>query len=275
MKSKWLGFIVCLAALALGSPARSAPHSSNIGAGITFTWLGQAGFKIQSGSDKIVIDPWSVAAGFPGSGAVNDASAVLITHGHFDHLDESVLGGVRSAHAATPFVAIFEIVTYLAAQGLGTPFDNLLPMNKGGTQTVGGVKITMVDAIHSSGIGNIFVGGQPHEKTGGEAAGYILEFPNGFRVYHAGDTDTFGDMALIKDRYKPDLALLPIGGVFTMDPDAAALAVSLLRPKFVIPMHFGGTFSLPGTADAFRAAVKKRVGNSVKVIVLDPGDSVD
>jgi L-ascorbate metabolism protein UlaG (beta-lactamase superfamily) len=272
MKTKWLVLTIFSIVLALGPAAVQA--ASQIGAGISFTWLGQAGFKIQSGSDRIVVDPWSGAQGFP-AGSVNNATAVLITHGHFDHLDANLLGSVRSGGNSNPFVAIFEVATYLASQGLGTLFGNLLPMNKGGTQTVGGVKVTMVDAIHSSGIGNIFLGEQPHDKTGGEAAGYIVEFPNGFRIYHAGDTDTFGDMALIRDRYKPDMALLPIGGVFTMDPEAAALAVSLLRPKYVIPMHYAGTFGLPGTPDAFRAAVKKRLGNSVKVIVLDPGETVD
>jgi len=271
MRTKRILSVVCLVVVALTSPMA---YGSEIGAGISITWLGQAGFKLQSGSDKIVVDPWSGAAGFP-TGSVNDATAVAITHGHFDHLDDSLLAAVRTVNTTHPFVAIFEIATYLQSKGLGTLFSTLLPMNKGGTVTVGGVRITMVDAVHSSGIGNIFTGGQPQDKTGGEAAGYVIEFPNGFRIYHAGDTDTFGDMALIRDRYQPDLALLPIGGVFTMDPEAAALAVSLLRPKFVIPMHYGGTFSLPGTPDAFRAAVHKRLGNSVKVIVINPGQTVD
>lgn len=272
MKAKSLITLLFALVLALSS---SLARASEIGAGISFTWLGQAGFKIQSGADKIVVDPWSAAAGFPGFGSVTDATGVLTTHGHFDHLDTAVLAAIRAANSSTPFIAIFEITTYFASQGLGTLFSNLLPMSKGGTHTAGGVKITMVDAVHSSGIGNIFIGEKPHENTGGEAAGFIIEFPNGFRIYHAGDTDTFGDMALIRERYKPDLALLPIGGVFTMDPEGAALAVSLLRPKFVIPMHYGGTFGLPGSPDDFKKAVKKRLGNSVKVIVLDPGDTVD
>jgi L-ascorbate metabolism protein UlaG (beta-lactamase superfamily) len=271
MKGKWLITLLFALVLALSS---SLARASEIGAGISFTWLGQAGFKIESGADKIVVDPWSGAAGFP-AGSANDATAVLITHGHFDHLDKDLLANVRKVPNNNPFVAIFEIVTYLASQGLGTPFVNLLPMSKGGTQTVGGVKITMVDAVHSSGIGNIFAGELPHENTGGEAAGFIIEFPNGFRIYHAGDTDTFGDLALIRQRYHPDLALLPIGGIFTMDPEGAALAVSLLLPKFVIPMHYGGTFGLPGTPAAFKAAVEKRLGNSVKVIELAPGHTVD
>ena len=107
-------------------------------------------------------------------------------------------------------------------------------MNKGGTQTVGDIKVTMVHADHSCGI-------QDGDETvyGGEACGYVIEFSNGVKIYHAGDTNVFGDMAIIRELYAPDIAMIPIGDHYTMGPREAAYACNLLKPKTVIPMHFG------------------------------------
>ncbi len=106
-------------------------------------------------------------------------------------------------------------------------------MNKGGTQQVGDIKVTMVHADHSCGI-------QDGDQLvyGGEACGYVIEFDNGVKIYHAGDTNVFGDMKIIHDLYAPDIAMLPIGDHFTMGPREAAYACDLLKAKTVIPMHF-------------------------------------
>jgi len=117
-------------------------------------------------------------------------------------------------------------------------------MNKGGTQTVAGDKVTMVHADHSCGIqeddGSIVYGG--------EACGYVMEFENGLKIYHAGDTAVFGDMEIIRELYAPEIAMLPMGDHFTMSPREAAYACRLLHPKAVIPMHFGTFPMLTGTS---------------------------
>ncbi len=140
-------------------------------------------------------------------------------------------------------------------------------MNKGGTQAVGGLKVTMVHADHSCGIldeGRILYGG--------EACGYVVELPGGRRLYHAGDTNVFGDMALIRDLYAPELAMLPIGDLFTMGPREAALACRLLRAKQVIPMHFGTFPPLTGRPEHLREHLKDEPG--IEVVDLQPGQTL-
>ena len=159
---------------------------------------------------------------------------------------------------------------------LGMLPAELLPrMNKGGTIVPApGIKVTAVRAEHSS----ILVWknpatGKDETHPGGEAVGWIIELENGFRIYHAGDTAVFGDMKYIGERYKPDLALVPIGGNFTMDPADAAWAVTeWLKPKAVIPMHYGTNPLARGTAKEFEAAMG--TGSSVKVLVAVPGQAL-
>ena len=134
-------------------------------------------------------------------------------------------------------------------------------MNKGGTQTVGDIKATMVHADHSCGI-------QDGEELvyGGEACGYVIELAGGLKIYHAGDTNVFGDMEIIRELYAPDIALLPIGDRFTMSPREAAYAVKLLKPKTVVPMHFGTFPMLTGLPDDLQKLVK-----GVEVVEMKPG----
>ena len=141
-------------------------------------------------------------------------------------------------------------------------------MNKGGTQEVAGLKITMTHAVHSCGIldGEQII-------YGGEACGYVLELENGLRIYHAGDTAVFSDMMIIRELYKPDLAIVPIGDHFVMSPKEAAYAVRMLRPKAVIPMHFGTFPVLTGTPSEFRSLVED-AGGGVEVLLLKPGETV-
>jgi L-ascorbate metabolism protein UlaG (beta-lactamase superfamily) len=138
-------------------------------------------------------------------------------------------------------------------------------MNKGGTQSVGDIKVTMVHADHSCGI-------QDGDQIvyGGEACGYVVEFSNGIKIYHAGDTAVFGDMQIIRELYAPDIAMLPIGDHFTMSPREAAYACNLLKPKSVIPMHFGTFPLLTGTPDALRKLVP-----GIEVVEMKPGQTLN
>jgi len=199
--------------------------------GNKITWLGHATFRVETAEGKtIYVDPWVMSNPLcPESEKdVRKADALVITHGHFDHIADAVKIGKEHNPTA---VGIFELCLWLQKKGVET----ISPMNKGGTQTVAGVKVTMTHAVHSCGIqdddGSIVYGG--------EACGYVLELPGGVKVYHAGDTAVFGDMAIIRDLYTPEIAMLPIGDHFTMSPREAAYACKLLQPKHVIPMHFG------------------------------------
>lgn len=238
-------------------------------------WLGQAFFKIVTpGAKVILIDPWkSFPPGnslFPAHASINDADLILVTHGHFDHLGDTV-DLAKSAHSKPTLkvVSIFEVMLYLLEQGV--PQEKLQGLNKGGSFAFGEVSVTMVHAVHSAGIGGF---GPQAAVNGGEAAGFVITLEDGTRIYHAGDTDVFSDMELLGKRFPLDVALLPIGGVFTMDPKGAAYAVSLLSPKLAIPMHFGGTFSLPGDPQEFANEVKNQVGERTRVVVPVPGEAI-
>jgi L-ascorbate metabolism protein UlaG (beta-lactamase superfamily) len=183
---------------------------------------------------------------------------MLCTHGHFDHIGDAV----TVAKAAQPtVVGIFELCSWMERKGV----KNTAPMNKGGSMRLGEITVTMVHADHSCGIteddGSIVYGG--------EAVGYVITFENGFRLYHAGDTAVFGDMKLIGDLYKPDLALLPVGDRFVMSPREAALAARLLGVSAVVPMHFGTFPLLTGTPEALQAESPE-----LQVVTLTPGQAL-
>jgi L-ascorbate metabolism protein UlaG (beta-lactamase superfamily) len=227
------------------------------------TWLGHAAFRLRTPGDRIVLfDPWIENPACPANLEPFDRiDLILISHGHKDHLGQAV----ELAHQHAPeVVGIFECCLWLERQGV----QNTRPMNKGGTQTVAGdVQVTMVHADHSSGIreGDRVV-------YGGEAVGYVLTLENGFRIYHAGDTNVFGDMRLIHELYEPDLALLPIGGLFTMSPREAAKSIELLRPRHVVPMHYGTFPPLVGTPDELKTAVTSPA--EVQIHALQPGETL-
>jgi L-ascorbate metabolism protein UlaG (beta-lactamase superfamily) len=223
--------------------------------GIEITWLGHSTFKIVHQGKTILLDPWVANnPACPDSLKEFDAiDTMCITHGHFDHIADAVELGKKYK---PQIVGIFETCTWLQGKGV----ENTNPMNKGGSQTINGIKYTMVHADHSCGItdGNQII-------YGGEAAGYVVTFPNGFKIYHAGDTNVFGDMALISELYRPDLAMLPIGDLFTMSPREAAKAIALLKPRYVIPMHYGTFPPLTGTPEELRRLTRDIAGLEILV----------
>ncbi len=235
-----------------------------LGKDIDITYMGHATFIIKSVAGKmLLIDPW--VDGNPSCPdelkKIEHLDLVAVTHAHFDHLGD----GVQICTEHQPkIVGIIETCQWLNSKGV----ENTLPMNKGGTQEVEGIKFTMVNAVHSGGIqeedGTIIYGGDP--------SGLVIEFENGFKVYHAGDTAVFGDMKLIADIYKPELAILPIGDLFTMSPLEAAYACKLLLPKYVIPMHYGTFPGLTGTPSRFRELAEGIDG--LEIIEMNPGETL-
>lgn len=253
------------------APGAAAPAP----AGVEITWLGQAAFRIVSPGGKVIVtDPWLrtnplTPAAFKQPEGFAKIDVLLVTHGHFDHIaDAPALAQHHNVAVRGPGDLLNTVMT------LGVLPPNLLPrMNKGGTvEAAPGIKVTAVRAEHSS----IYVWrnpatGKDETHPGGEAIGWIIELENGFRIYHAGDTAVFGDMKLIGERYRPDVALVPIGGHFTMDPADAAWAVKdLLRPKAVIPMHYGANPLAKGTAQQFVDAMGST--SPVQVRVARPGE---
>ncbi len=239
-----------------------------IGRDTRITWYGHACVEVTSpGGKTILFDPWF---GNPKSPKPADAVArcdlMLVTHGHGDHMGDAVALASRLRPA---WPCIHEMSLWLARRLPGGG-DQVTGMNKGGTVEAGGLRVTMVGAEHSAGDWNPD-GGVPLYL--GEPAGFIVEMENGFRIYHAGDTAVFGDMALIRDLYRPDLALLPIGGHYTMDPRAAAVAVELLGVTDVLPIHWGTFPLLAGTPGALQEAMDAR-GLKATVHAWAPGDTV-
>lgn len=231
--------------------------------GVTITWLGHAATIIETpDSQTILIDPWvqNNPATPANMKSITKLDLMLITHGHFDHMGDAV----SIARATKPdVIAIVEIAHYLESKGI----EKTNGINKGGTIVWRNHHITMVDAIHSSGITE-----NDTILYGGTAAGYVIRFENDFTLYHAGDTDLFSDMDLIRERFHPDVAMLPIGGHFTMDPIAAATAVRMLGVSAVIPIHYGTFPVLTGTPQQLREAARDISG--LQVVALKPGESI-
>ena len=225
----------------------------------TLTWLGHAAFRIDTAAGKrIYIDPF--LNGNPkcpaGEQEPERADIVAVTHGHGDHVGDTV--AIAQKHGST-VVAQVELSGWLGKHGVAD--DKLVAFNKGGTVDVDGVKFTLTNAFHSS--------SAPDGSYGGEAAGYVIELESGTTLYFAGDTCVFGDMQLIGRIYSPDVAILPIGDHYTMGPREAAVALELLGVQRCVPSHWGTFPVLTGTPQELQKLVP-----SVTVEQLEPGDAV-
>ena len=232
-----------------------------IGRGVKVTFLGHAAFKLTDGKVGVLIDPWLSNPLLQTPVAkVGQVDLILVTHGHGDHVGETV---PLAQKTGAPVVAIHELSVILASQGV----PQVIGMNKGGTVPFHGLQITMTNAVHSS---TMEVGGK--QVAAGDPGGFVIRFANGFTAYHAGDTAVFKDMELIRELYQPELAMLPIGSHYVMNPAEAALACRLLKPKWVIPMHYGTFPVLTGTPEELKELIK---GEGIEVIALKPGETLE
>ncbi|HEV7134865.1 MAG TPA: metal-dependent hydrolase [Gaiellaceae bacterium] len=225
----------------------------------TLTWLGHASFRLDtSGGKRIYVDPF--LNGNPkcpeGEQSPERADIVAVTHGHGDHVGDTV--AIAQQHGSK-VVAQVELAGWLGKHGVDE--GSLVAPNKGGTVDVDGVKFTLTNAFHSN--------SAPDGSYGGEAAGYVVETENGTKLYFAGDTCVFGDMQLIGRIYEPDIAIVPIGDHYTMGPREAAVALELLGVKRCLPCHWGTFPVLTGTPAALQ-----ELAPNVTIERIEPGESV-
>ena len=230
---------------------------------LSITWLGHSTFVIGLPSGKrLVTDPWlgnpNCPPKFAKAEALKPIDLILVSHGHSGHTGD-VIAVARATGA--PVVCIFELGLYFTDKGL----QGVRDMGIGGTQEVAGVSITMTNAVHSGSI----VDGPSIVYLGG-AAGFVLRAPNTPTIYFAGDTGLFGDMKMIAEVYKPEIAFLPIGDLYTMGPDTAAIAAKWLGVRQVVPMHYGTFPVLTGTPAELKNALN---GTGIDVLDLKPGET--
>ena len=228
---------------------------------LAITWLGHSAFRLRTpGGVEVLFDPWYTGnPKFPEAARPAKADLILISHGHSDHITDAA---AMARQTGATVVGIFEIVSWLGSKGV----QAIEPMNKGGSITVKGLRITMTEAIHSSSFddnGVVYLG---------EPAGFVVKLENGQSLYFAGDTALFSDMKLIGELYKPEIAFLPIGDRFTMGPDTAAIAAKWLGVRQVVPMHWGTFPLLTGTP----AQLKEHLaGSGIDVLELEPGQTAE
>jgi L-ascorbate metabolism protein UlaG (beta-lactamase superfamily) len=227
---------------------------------VRFTWAGHGTWKVRTARGRdMLIDPF--LTGNPRTPehlkSVDRLDIMVVTHGHADHTADAV----AVAKATNPtIVTTVEVGSWLAREGV--PADRIIAFNKGGTVEVDGIFFTMVHAEHTS--------STPDGSYGGEPVGFVIQFENGFKVYFSGDTDVFGDMALIRELEQPEVAFLSMGDFYTMGPRRAAKAIELLGVKTVVPMHYATFPVLTGTP----AQLEELAGPGVTVLDIEPGDEV-
>jgi L-ascorbate metabolism protein UlaG (beta-lactamase superfamily) len=240
-------------------------------------WLGQSATKLTTPTGKvIVIDPFltnnpKTPQAFKNLDALGKVDVILVTHGHGDHTGDVAELAKRTGAKVLGPAGLIATLTDLG----WVPQDQGIRFGKGGTVTPAGpqIRITQVRAEHSS---EVTVTDPATKKTttypGGEPCGFVIEFENGFKLYHMGDTGLFGDMKLIGEYYKPDLIMIPIGGHFVMDPKDAAYATrEMLKPKHAIPFHYGTFPVLRGTPQEYQAALGQ---TTTQIHPISPGDKL-
>lgn len=211
-------------------------------------WFGHAAFEVCVDNVKVLIDPWISNPLSPVKvEEIKDIDLILVTHDHFDHLGDTVEIARKTGVQVLSFP---ELSNHLKEQGLNT-----IGMNIGGFTRFKELKIVMVQAFHTSGRGL--------------PVGYVIAGRES-SIYHTGDTGLFGDMKFIGELYKPKIVLLPIGGYYTMGVDEALMAVELIKPEVVIPMHYNTFPAIKADAEKFKGLVTKK---GVKCVVLKPGES--
>ncbi len=214
---------------------------------VTLKWLGHAAWLVSFSKTKIIIDPFlthNPKAAMKES-EINGVQYILVTHTHSDHLGDAYSISKRTG---AKIVGMFELS--MEAGNAGLKDDHFIGMNKGSQTKLGDLDIGLTEAVHSGNESGVIVTG------------------DGKTIYHAGDTALFGDMKLIGELYKPDVALLPIGGFYTMGPKEAAVAARMIGAKYTIPMHFSTFPPIEQDPENFRKLVT--AGSSVKV--LKPGE---
>ena len=228
-------------------------------ADVKITWLGHSVFLFEA-EKKLLIDPFISGNPLaPCSPEELNPDIIAVTHGHRDHLGDTIEIGKRTG---CRIISVHEVANYIKSKGVFAE-----GMGKGGTINVEDIKLTMTEALHSSSIdasGFSFDGGSP--------AGFIIRI-NDHSIYHAGDTGVFGDMQLIGELYEPELALLPIGDKFTMGIKEATKAVELIQPKIVIPMHYNTFDVIIQNPLEFKQAVESKT--NTEVIIMQPGQSIE
>jgi len=228
---------------------------------LRITRLGHGGVLYRSPGDKwLWVDRWSGAPTYVAPPEPWQVDVIAPTHGHFDHVGNDAVDVVELAALGGTVVCSHEMSVYLASRGV-----QAVGMNKGGRFVAAGIGLTMVHAEHTGGVTITGDGSEATREMG--CWGWLIEFEDGTRVYHTGDTDLFGDMGLVQDRWAPSITVVPIGGHYTMGPADAALAVGLIGAKVVIPVHYATFPALAGTPAELQA------GTSAQVVALEPGET--
>jgi L-ascorbate metabolism protein UlaG (beta-lactamase superfamily) len=230
---------------------------------LAITWLGHSTFLLRTpGGKRLLFDPWLTTNPSCPERLKKppQVDLILASHGHSDHIEDLV---TCARVAGAPVVAIYELCDWLDRKGV----QRTAPMNKGGTQAIAGLAVTITDARHSSGFvddGRMVYLGEP--------CGFVIRLEDRRAIYFAGDTDVFGDMRLIGEMHRPEIAFLPIGDRFTMGPEGAARACAMLGVKQVVPMHWGTFPLLTGTPAALKVLLE---GSGVEVLELSPGETAE